>query len=52
MLNLCDAAKFKMLFDWDGSALSVQHLKLDLVSKNMLQRLKEAATSAEQMEMA
>lgn len=52
MLNLCDAAKFKMLFDWDGSALSVQHLKLDLVSKNMLQRLKEVATSAEQMEMA
>lgn len=44
-----------MLFDWDGSALSVQHLKLDLVSKNTLQRLKQAAivaVSTEQMEMA
>lgn len=44
-----------MLFDWDGSALSVQHLKLDLVSKNMLQRLKQAATvtaATEQMEMS
>lgn len=45
LLNLCDAAKFKMLFDWDGSALSVQHLKLDLVSHNMLQRLKQATTT-------
>jgi len=34
-----------MLFDWDGSALSVQHLKLDLVSYNMLQRLKQATTN-------
>ncbi|XP_017962954.2 translation machinery-associated protein 16 homolog [Drosophila navojoa] len=53
LLNLCDPAKFKMLLDWDGSALSVQHLKLDLVSHNMLQRLKQSApasTSADQME--
>ncbi|XP_017483152.1 PREDICTED: translation machinery-associated protein 16 homolog [Rhagoletis zephyria] len=40
LLNLCDPLKFKSLIDWDGSALSVQHLKLDLVSFNMLQRLK------------
>ncbi|XP_064556293.1 translation machinery-associated protein 16 homolog [Drosophila montana] len=46
MLNLCDAAKFKALLDWDGSALSVQHLKLDLVSHNMLQRLKQPPAAA------
>lgn len=43
LLNLCDPLKLKMLRDWDGSALSVQHLKLDLISHNMLQRLKEPA---------
>ncbi|XP_005182728.2 translation machinery-associated protein 16 homolog [Musca domestica] len=59
MLNLCDPFKFKSLLDWDGSAINVQHLKLDLVSHNMLQRLKkeyenpkeansEATTSASQ----
>ncbi|XP_030376605.1 translation machinery-associated protein 16 homolog [Scaptodrosophila lebanonensis] len=42
LLNLCDAVKFKSLMDWDGNALSIQHLKLDLVSHNMLQRLKQA----------
>ncbi|XP_062138572.1 translation machinery-associated protein 16 homolog [Drosophila sulfurigaster albostrigata] len=52
MLNLCDPLKFKMLFDWDGSALSVQHLKLDLVSFNMLQRLKEPQASGQEMETA
>ncbi|XP_073830944.1 translation machinery-associated protein 16 homolog [Musca autumnalis] len=41
MLNLCDPFKFKSLLDWDGSAINVQHLKLDLVSHNMLQRLKK-----------
>ncbi|XP_068155338.1 translation machinery-associated protein 16 homolog [Drosophila tropicalis] len=55
LLNLCDAGKFKTLLDWDGSALSVQHLKLDLVSQKMLQRLKNDAVEAsssksEQME--
>ncbi|XP_053947947.1 translation machinery-associated protein 16 homolog [Anastrepha ludens] len=44
LLNLCDPAKFKSLMDWDGSALSIQHLKLDLVSHNLLQRLKSAAS--------
>ncbi|ALC49757.1 CG15027 [Drosophila busckii] len=56
ILNLCDAEKLKMLFDWDGSALSVQHLKLDLVSQNMLRRLKQQPTTsskaAEEMETA
>ncbi|XP_032594618.1 translation machinery-associated protein 16 homolog [Drosophila grimshawi] len=47
LLNLCDAAKLKVLFDWDGSALSVQHLKLDLVSFNMLQRLKQTVAETE-----
>lgn len=47
MLNLCDAAKFKALLDWDGSALSVQHLKLDFVSHNMLQRLKQPPNGAQ-----
>ncbi|XP_004524973.1 translation machinery-associated protein 16 homolog [Ceratitis capitata] len=42
LLNLCDPVKFKSLMDWDGSALSVQHLKLDLVSYKMLQSLKTA----------
>ncbi|XP_016924267.1 translation machinery-associated protein 16 homolog [Drosophila suzukii] len=54
LVNLCDPLKFKMLRDWDGSALSVQHLKLDLVSHNMLQRLKGQSgnkeTPSEQME--
>ncbi|XP_011191720.1 translation machinery-associated protein 16 homolog [Zeugodacus cucurbitae] len=44
LLNLCDPIKFKSLMDWDGSALNVQHLKLDLVSQKMLQRLKSANT--------
>ncbi|XP_034653046.1 translation machinery-associated protein 16 homolog [Drosophila subobscura] len=58
LVNLCDPLKLKMLRDWDGSALSVQHLKLDLVSFNMLERLKkpeEKPTSSkvdEQMETA
>ncbi|XP_017017333.1 translation machinery-associated protein 16 homolog [Drosophila kikkawai] len=56
LLNLCDPLKLKMLRDWDGSALSVQHLKLDLVSHNMLQRLKETpketTTTGDQMEVA
>ncbi|KAH8338104.1 hypothetical protein KR059_008372, partial [Drosophila kikkawai] len=55
LLNLCDPLKLKMLRDWDGSALSVQHLKLDLVSHNMLQRLKETpketTTTGDQMEV-
>lgn len=53
LMNLCDPLKLKMLRDWDGSALSVQHLKLDLVSYNMLQRLKEQSKkkeTSEQME--
>ncbi|XP_013111576.2 translation machinery-associated protein 16 homolog [Stomoxys calcitrans] len=41
LLNLCDPVKFKSLMDWDGSAINVQHLKLDLVSHNMLQRFKK-----------
>lgn len=41
LLNLCDPIKFKSLLDWDGSAINVQHLKLDLISHNMLQRLKK-----------
>ncbi|XP_014085339.2 translation machinery-associated protein 16 homolog [Bactrocera oleae] len=45
LLNLCDPVKFKSLMDWDGSALNVQHLKLDLVSHKMLQRLKSANTT-------
>lgn len=45
LLNLCDPVKFKSLMDWDGSALNVQHLKLDLVSYKMLQRLKSANTT-------
>uniref|UniRef100_A0A0A1WRT2 UPF0534 protein CG15027 n=1 Tax=Zeugodacus cucurbitae TaxID=28588 RepID=A0A0A1WRT2_ZEUCU len=44
LLNLCDPIKFKSLMDWDGSALNVQHLKLDLVSQKMLQGLKSANT--------
>ncbi|XP_018787372.1 PREDICTED: translation machinery-associated protein 16 homolog [Bactrocera latifrons] len=44
LLNLCDPVKFKSLMDWDGSALNVQHLKLDLVSHKMLQRLKSTNT--------
>ncbi|KAI8033447.1 hypothetical protein M5D96_013810 [Drosophila gunungcola] len=57
LMNLCDPLKLKTLREWDGSALSVQHLKLDLVSHNMLQRLKveqsakeEQAANSEQME--
>lgn len=45
LLNLCDPVKFKSLLDWDGSALNVQHLKLDLVSHKMLQRLKSENTT-------
>ena len=41
LLNLCDPIKFKSLLDWDGSAINVQHIKLDLISYNMLQRLKK-----------
>lgn len=41
LLNLCDPVKFKSLLDWDGSAINVQHLKVELISKNMLQRLKK-----------
>ncbi|XP_037942034.1 translation machinery-associated protein 16 homolog [Teleopsis dalmanni] len=40
MINLCDPIKYKTLLDWDGSAINVQHLKLDLISQNFLQRLK------------
>ncbi|XP_037942137.1 translation machinery-associated protein 16 homolog isoform X2 [Teleopsis dalmanni] len=46
MINLCDPIKYKTLLDWDGSAINVQHLKLDLISQNFLQRLK-AQTSME-----
>ncbi|KAI8116394.1 Translation machinery-associated protein 16 like protein [Lucilia cuprina] len=41
LLNLCDPVKFKSLLDWDGSAINVQHLKVELISYNMLQRLKK-----------
>lgn len=51
LMNLCDPLKLKMLRDWDGSALSVQHLKLDLISHNMLQRLKEQSKEKGQEEM-
>ncbi|XP_065364250.1 translation machinery-associated protein 16 homolog [Calliphora vicina] len=41
LLNLCDPIKYKSLLDWDGSGINVQHLKLELISYNMLQRLKK-----------
>ncbi|XP_055912259.1 translation machinery-associated protein 16 homolog [Eupeodes corollae] len=41
MINLCDPVKFKSLLDWDGNAINVQHLKFDLISNGMLQRLKK-----------
>ncbi|KAH8420638.1 hypothetical protein KR009_012425, partial [Drosophila setifemur] len=51
LINICDPLKLKMLRDWDGSALSVQHLKLDLISHNMLERLKEPPKEKQQNEM-
>ncbi|XP_067634976.1 translation machinery-associated protein 16 homolog [Eurosta solidaginis] len=44
LLNLCEPTKFKSLMEWNGNALTVQHLKLDLVSHNMIQRLKNVAS--------
>lgn len=41
LLNLCDPLKYKSLLDWDGSGINVQHLKLELISHNMMQRLKK-----------
>ncbi|XP_075157059.1 translation machinery-associated protein 16 homolog [Haematobia irritans] len=46
LVNLCDPIKFKSLMDWDGSAINVQHLKLDLISHNMLQKLKQEHNGA------
>uniref|UniRef100_D3TQP4 Hypothetical conserved protein n=1 Tax=Glossina morsitans morsitans TaxID=37546 RepID=D3TQP4_GLOMM len=40
LLNLCDSVKFEALKDWDGSAINVQHFKIDLISQNFLRRMK------------
>lgn len=39
-LNLCDPIKFKSLIDWDGNAINIQHLKMELISRGSLERLK------------
>uniref|UniRef100_A0A182SBI5 AB hydrolase-1 domain-containing protein n=1 Tax=Anopheles maculatus TaxID=74869 RepID=A0A182SBI5_9DIPT len=35
--DLCDATNFKLFQEWDGSAASIQHLKLKFVSRKSLQ---------------
>lgn len=35
--DLCDATNFKLFQEWDGSAGSIQHLKLKFVSRKSLQ---------------
>ena len=52
LINMCDPEKFKSLQDWDGSAINVQHLKLDLVSKGMLHRLQSQQNSEDVMAKA
>lgn len=42
MVNLCDAEKFKSLMDWDGCSINVQHLNMDLISHNFIQKLKKS----------
>lgn len=39
-INLCDPIKFKSLMDWDGNAINIQHLKMELISRGSLERLK------------
>uniref|UniRef100_A0A240SWD4 Translation machinery-associated protein 16 homolog n=1 Tax=Glossina brevipalpis TaxID=37001 RepID=A0A240SWD4_9MUSC len=41
LLNLCDPVQFKSFKNWDGSALNVQHFKTDLISHNLLQKMKK-----------
>lgn len=38
--NLCDPVDFKKFIEWDGSALSIQHIKLSFISKSFLEKLK------------
>lgn len=51
LLNLCDPIKFKSLLDWDGSAINVQHLKFELISRNMLQKLRKEYEEKNSLEM-
>ncbi|XP_055372705.1 translation machinery-associated protein 16 homolog [Condylostylus longicornis] len=39
LINLCDSEKFKILKEWDGSAINIQHMKLDLISKKFFEKL-------------
>lgn len=48
MLNLCEAEKYKSLINWDGCSINVQHLKMDLISHNFIQRLKKLKQSKDQ----
>lgn len=37
LMDLCDPLHFKAFKEWDGSAMSVQHLKLQLISKKFIE---------------
>lgn len=39
--DLCDPEHFELFKKWDGSAHSIQHLKIKFISKNYLKKLKE-----------
>uniref|UniRef100_A0A182RZD5 Translation machinery-associated protein 16 n=1 Tax=Anopheles funestus TaxID=62324 RepID=A0A182RZD5_ANOFN len=36
--DLCDPINFKLFQEWNGSAASIQHLKLKFISRKMLQK--------------
>lgn len=43
-MDLTDQAQFRMFKEWNGNALSLQHLKLDLISKKFLENKMSMAT--------
>lgn len=43
-MDLCDQAQFRMFKEWNGSALSLQHLKMDLISKKFIENKNTMAT--------
>lgn len=36
-MDLCDELQFRAFKEWDGNAMSLQHLKLELISKKFIE---------------
>lgn len=43
-MDLCDLLQFRAFKDWDGNSMSLQHFKLQLISRNFIENKSKMAT--------